>query len=110
PRPPPRPPLFPYTTLFRSDRVEQLRVEDPEPLQLPRARHRNMAEVRENEREQLIETDRRVEHEHAPDVGPELGEQASEQCRLAGTGLADQRDEPFALVDPEAQRCERLTI
>src|SRR5207253_2354146 len=68
------------------------------------------AELEQGVLEDLVEADRGVQEQDRLGRGPDRVEQAAQQRRLPGAGVADQRDEALARLDPVAEGGERLLV
>ena len=89
--------------------LEQELVEALEEDELATAFRRH-AELEQGVLEDLVEADRGVQEQDRLGRGPDRVEQAAQQRRLPGAGVADQRDEALARLDPVAEGGERLLV
>src|SRR5881398_585139 len=89
--------------------LEQELVEALEEDELATAFRRH-AELEQDVLEDLVEADRGVQEQDRLGRGPDRVEQATQQRRLPGAGVADQRDEALARLDPVAEGGQRLLV
>src|SRR6266478_2688899 len=89
--------------------LEQELVEALEEDELATAFRRH-AELEQGVLEDLVEADRGVQEQDRLGRGSDRVEQTAQQRRLPGAGVADQRDEALARLDPVAEGGQRLLV